>query len=490
VAPPPRGSDAPEGGSEFAPAFPTLVDALHHWAAAEPERRAYVFLSDRGAEQAALTFGELERQARAVAARLAAAAEPGQRALLLFGSGLEFLVAFYACLMAGIVAVPMMVPRRTAARDASASIVRDSAPRLALTTRNLLATRPDLEGRFEGAGLAWMPIGDEEQTAPADPQDARRPEPGDLAFLQYTSGSTSEPKGVMVSHGNLVANLDMLRVAFGSSQRSVHVGWVPLYHDMGLIVNALEPLYLGALGVLMAPVSFLQRPISWLRAIADYKAEVAGGPNFAYDLCATRLRPEQRDGLDLSSWRVAFNAAEPVRAETIERFTATFAACGFHPAAMHPSFGMAEATVFVSGRHRGAGVTTLAGRAEAPLVGCGRAVGAERIAIVDPESRVRLAPRAVGEVWVAGPNVARGYWGNPEASAAAFQARIAGEPAAAWLRTGDLGFLDADGELYITGRIKDVIIIRGTNHYPQDIERTVEEAHPALRRHACAAFAA
>jgi acyl-CoA synthetase (AMP-forming)/AMP-acid ligase II len=294
----------------------------------------------------------------------------------------------------------------------------------------------------------------------------------------------------MVSHRNVLSNLEMLRVAFGSSQTSVHVGWVPLYHDMGLIVNALEPLYLGALGVLMAPVSFLQRPISWLRAISDYKAEVAGGPNFAYDLCATRLRPEQRDGIDLSSWRVAFNAAEPVRAETIERFVSTFAPCGFDPAAMHPTFGMAEATVFVSGRHRGAGVTTLVAGGKAPIVGCGRAVGAERIAIVDPESRVRLAPRAVGEVWVAGPNVARGYWGNPDATTDAFEARIAGEQAAAWLRTGDLGFLDAEGELYITGRIKDLVIIRGTNHYPQDIERTVEEAHPALRRHACAAFAA
>jgi acyl-CoA synthetase (AMP-forming)/AMP-acid ligase II len=309
----------------------------------------------------------------------------------------------------------------------------------------------------------------------------------------------------MVSHANLLANLEMIRIVCGNTRASTYVSWVPLYHDMGLILNALQALYIGALCVLLPPMAFLQRPYLWLRAISDYRAEVAGGPNFAFDLCADRFRPEQLDGIDLSCWKLAFVGAEPVRAATIDRFIETFRPYGFDSGAMWPGYGMAEATLLISGNARGEGAIVpklsraallrhqaLPARDEAdaqPVVGCGRALAGEELAIVDPDSNQRLGPELVGEIWVRGANIARGYWRNPEATEATFGARIAGDEAGPWLRTGDLGFLDAEGELFITGRLKDVIIIRGANHYPQDIEDTVQSCDPALRRHGGAAFA-
>ncbi len=484
-------------------ALPSLSALLRHRAAAQPNDRAYIALSDRGREDATITFAELDHRAAALASRLAKHAAPGSRALLLFPMGIECLVAFFGCLYAGIVGVPLMVPRRQSARDSSASILADCGPRLALTTAELLSgARGDLTGRFQHAGLEWLAV-----DAPAAELDAAElPEVrrGDIAFLQYTSGSTSAPKGVMVSHGNLLANLEMIRIVCGNTRASTYVSWVPLYHDMGLILNALQALYVGALCVLISPMAFLQRPYLWLRAIHDYRAEVAGGPNFGFDHCVDRYRPEQLAGLDLSCWKVAFVGAEPVRSGTIERFTATFRAYSFDPHTMWPAYGMAEATLLISGGNRGAGpVVRPVSRAgllrhepvppcEAadaqPAVGCGRALVGEEIAIVDPETNARLAANRVGEIWASGPNIAQGYWQNAEATAATFRAHIAGEADRHWLRTGDLGFLDDAGELFITGRIKDVIIIRGANHYPQDIEDTAQGSHPALRRHGGAAF--
>jgi acyl-CoA synthetase (AMP-forming)/AMP-acid ligase II len=484
-------------------ALPSLTALLRHRAAVQPYDRAYVALSDRGHEDRTITFAELDRRAAALARQIAGRAAAGERALLLFPMGIDCLVAFFACLHAGIIGVPMMVPRRQSARDASASILADCDPRLALTTAELLSgARGDLTGRFRHAGLEWLAV-----DTPADEVDAVEL-PGarrdDIAFLQYTSGSTSAPKGVMVSHGNLLANLEMIRIACGNTRASTYVSWVPLYHDMGLILNALQALYVGALCVLIPPLAFLQRPYLWLRAIHDYRAEVAGGPNFAFDLCVDRHRPEQLAGLDLSCWKLAFVGAEPVRAATIERFTKTFRPYGFDPQAMWPGYGMAEATLLITGGDRGEGpivrVVSRAGlfRHEAvqpredpdaqPVVGCGRSLAGEDIAIVDPETTARLGVDRVGEIWASGPNVAHGYWQNPEATEATFRVQIAGEADHRWLRTGDLGFLDEAGELFITGRIKDVIIIRGANHYPQDIEDTVQGSHPAMRRHGGAAF--
>jgi acyl-CoA synthetase (AMP-forming)/AMP-acid ligase II len=335
--------------------------------------------------------------------------------------------------------------------------------------------------------------------------DLPLPDPQDIAFLQYTSGSTSDPKGVAVSHANLLANLEMIRVSLGTTQQSTYVNWVPLYHDMGLILNALEAFYVGASCVLMAPNAFMQRPLNWLRAIHHYRAEVACSPNFGFDLCVSRYRADQMHDLDLSSWKVALNGAEPVHAETIKRFSEAFASHGFHPGAVFPAYGMAEATLLIAGGQRGAGhVTQAVSRSglqahavRAPLdeadiqtlVGCGRALLNERIAIVEPDNCLRLPAGQVGEVWVSGPNIARFYWRNAEATTIGLNAAMAREDdGTRWLRTGDLGFLDETGELFITGRIKDLVIIRGINHYPQDIEHTVQGLHPALRPNCGATF--
>ena len=275
----------------------------------------------------------------------------------------------------------------------------------------------------------------------------------------------------------------------GNDERSSYASWTPLFHDMGLILNALQALYVGAPCHLMAPSQFMQRPLTWLRLISRYRIDVAGGPNFGFDLCVDRLRPEAAEGLDLSRWRVAFNGAEPVRAETLERFAEAFAPYGFRREAFYPCYGMAEATLLISGGRPGAPVTVRAGLSDpTPFVACGQALTGESLAIVDPETRLRRPQGVVGEIWARGAHVAQGYWGQPGATATTFRAQIVDEDGY-WLRTGDLGFLDEGGRLYPVGRIKDLIIIRGVNHHPQDIERTVEECHPALSRHNGAAFA-
>jgi acyl-CoA synthetase (AMP-forming)/AMP-acid ligase II len=484
------------------PSFTSLVDLLHHRAAKQPDDRAYIFLSDQGNEEAVLTFADLARGAGEVAARLAHS-QIGDRALLLFGPGLDFIVAYFGCLLAGVIAVPMMLPRRNSSLDSSASIVANCSPRFAITNAQVSRARPDVVERFEKLKIEWLIVDSERKSIPNRDHQLRIPGPDDIAFLQYTSGSSSDPKGVMVTHRNLIENLEMIRVTLDNTARSTYASWVPLYHDMGLILNVLQSLYIGAACVLLAPVTFIQRPLRWLRAIHHYGAEVAGGPNFAFDLCVQRFRADQVKDLDLSCWKVAINGAEPVRADTIERFTATFRPYGFDARATNPLYGMAEATLLISGAPRGSGPVIrtvsrdafqrheLAPAASADdahrVVGCGRNLIGQRIAIVDPESRRRLAADQIGEVWVGGPHICKGYWRNPEATTSTFQARIEGEDEP-WLRTGDLGFMDEAGELFITGRIKDLIIVRGINYYPQDIENTVYDSHPALRRNCGAAF--
>ena len=400
-----------DGEAATLAALPSLVDLLRYRAIEQPDDPAYILLSDRGREDAQITFGELERRTRAVAARLAERAAPGERALLLFANGIDFMVAFFGCLVAGIIAVPMMLPRRQSARDSSDSIVADCMPRLGLATAALLAGgRGDIAGRF--GGLDWLAV--DQIAADAETPQAAFPAVAaeDIAFLQYTSGSTSDPKGVMVGHANLIANLAMMREAFGNSRASTYVSWTPLYHDMGLIINALESLYSGALCVLLSPVAFVQRPLLWLRAISDYRAEVAVGPNFAFDLCVDRYRAEDMADIDLSSWQLALNASEAVRGDTIRRFATSFAPHGFAASAMYPAYGMAEATVLISAGRRGAGplisqvsrdgmqrnsVVPPADDADAQeVVGCGRAFPGERVVIADPISLCRLEAGQIG----------------------------------------------------------------------------------------------
>jgi len=485
------------------PAAETLVDVARIWAHDRPERLLFRWLGDGETESTCLTFGELDRRARAVAALLRERGAQGERALLLYPSGLELVVAFLGCLYSGTVAVPAYPPRTHRSDPRLRAVAEDAKPRFALASASLCERAAELGVEIPAlAGVGWLTT---EGVDPAvgerwTPEEAGKPAPEDLAFLQYTSGSTSTPKGVMVRHGNLLHNQQMIQAAFGQSEDSVIVGWLPLHHDMGLIGNVLQPLYVGARCILMPPVAFLQRPARWLEAISRYRATTSGGPSFAYELCAQRLGDEDLEGLDLSSWAVAFNGAEPVRAETLERFARVFDGAGFRREAFFPCYGLAEATLFVSGpgAERSVVVRTMdaealardravAAEGDAPareLVGCGRVWGGQSVAIVDPESGRPLGERQVGEILVRGPSVAGGYWNRPEETAQTFGADGAED---VFLRTGDLGFLDGD-ELFVTGRLKDLIIVRGRNLYPQDVELTAETSHPGLRSGCGAAF--
>jgi amino acid adenylation domain-containing protein/non-ribosomal peptide synthase protein (TIGR01720 family) len=482
----------------------TLVDLLRERALEQPARRAYTFLLDGEATEVGLSYGELDRQARAVAAGLRPLVEPGDRVLLLYPPGLDYIAAFFGCLYAGAVAVPAYPPRRNRNLLRLQAVVADAQASVALTTAPVLARMAPLFSQNPYLEpLRWLTS---DSIAPGIEEEWQPPAlvPDALAFLQYTSGSTSTPKGVMLSHRNLLHNEQVIQHAFEQTEDSLIVGWLPLYHDMGLIGNVLQPLYVGAPCVLMSPTSFLQRPFLWLRAISKYRATTSGGPNFAYDLCLRKIDDEQKQSLDLSSWSVAFNGAEPIRHETLERFAAAFAPCGFRREAFQPCYGLAESTLIVSGgsKARGAIVKTIRASeleknrarevaADEPdgraIVGCGGALLDQRIVVVEPESATPCAPDEVGEIWVASPSVARGYWNQPEETARTFEARLGGSGEGPFLRTGDLGFIQ-NGELFVTGRLKDLVVIRGLNHYPQDIELTVERCHASLRPGCGAAF--
>jgi len=467
-----------------------LIDYLDVWAKSRPDHIAYTFLEDGERESDRLSFAELATRVEAVAAMLAGhGAAPGDRVLLVLPPGLPFIVAFLACLRAGVVAVPAQPPRGRRGLPRLCAIAADCLPTLVLSNREI-PVRVTRRGLPELERADWLAIEDA-----ATVKDWRHPvsTSDSLAFIQYTSGSTAEPKGVLISHGNLLANLRLIQDGFQQDEHSIIVGWLPLYHDMGLIGNVLQPLLLGARCYLMPPLAFLMKPIRWLRAISNYSATTSGGPNFAYDLCTRRIPVEQRAGLDLSSWRVAFNGAEPVRAESLKHFSHVFGEYGFPSSAFVPCYGLAEATLFVTATtpgqplaaHSFDGDALAAHRAVVHeggrrLVSCGSAAQGARVVIVGPDSGQQLPAGSVGEIWVQGASVASGYWQQEALSQATFGAHLAGDEAAGtFLRTGDLGFLHGD-RLHVTGRIKDMIIIRGRNHYPQDIELTAEQAHPDM----------
>ncbi|HKV13291.1 MAG TPA: AMP-binding protein, partial [Thermoanaerobaculia bacterium] len=475
-------------------------EILANRATQQGERPAYVFLSygEGGVAEERLSYAELDARARSIGASLQAAGAGGERVALLLPPGPDFVASFFGCLYAGAVAVPALPPRPRGADPRLQAICRDARPKVALAAADKLPVleRAAAEIPELASALRMAP-------ATAGAADWRRPDlgPEALAFLQYTSGSTSSPKGVMVSHGNLLHNEELIRQAFEQSSDSVVLGWLPLYHDMGLIGTVLQPLYTGSVCYLMTPGAFLQRPARWLEAISRYRATTSGGPNFAYELCVRKVGEAEREGLDLSSWQVAFNGAEPVRAATLRRFAQAFAPCGFSASAFRPCYGLAEATLLVSGwrakgeppvraldaealeRHEAAEAGDAARSRE--LVGCGAAM--QTLLAVDPESGEPCAPGRVGEIWVASPSVAKGYWERPEETAATFGARLA-DGSGPFLRTGDLGFV-SNGEVFLTGRVKDLIILRGRNHYPQDLELTAERSHAALRAGGGAAFA-
>ncbi len=475
---------------------------------ARPGDRAFVFLRDGEAEDEALDYAGLDRRARRVAAALQAELGDevrGARVLLLHPPGLAPIADFLGCLYAGAIAVPTAPPRLHRAMERTQALTADSGAAAVLTVGSVLAQRERVAAHTPAlAGLRWIAT-DELDAGLEDDWREHRPRPDDLAFLQYTSGSTGTPRGVAVSHANLAHNEELLRRAFRNRPDSTIVSWLPLHHDMGLIGMVLQAVWVGAPCVLMSPADFLARPLRWIEAMARHRGTMSCAPNFAYDLCAERAAGENLGGLDLSAWEMAVNGAEPVRLDTLERFARAFAPCGFRREALHPGFGLAEGTLIVSlgldGRgpvHRWVDADALAaGRAvdaEAaspgakPLVGCGVTMPDQDVAIVDPDAHRAVADGVVGEIWVRGPSVATGYWNRPDESERTFRARLA-DGDGPFLRTGDLGFLDA-GELFVAGRRKDLVIVRGQNHYPQDLELAAERAHDDLRASGAAAFAA
>lgn len=486
---------------------PSFVDLLRTRARQFPEREAFIFLKNGEEEAGQLTFSELDERARAIGAWLQQNGLGGERLLLLYPSSLEFVAAFFGCLYAGSIAVPAFPPLKRRGMERIASIVQDAGAKGAMLTSDLLVSLRKNK-KFDEKALfgdtRWVLTDEiENNIAPEweDPQLSH----DDLAFLQYTSGSTGSPKGVMVSHGNILHNCWVIRksIKVGVGNDWNAVSWLPLYHDMGLIGHVLETVDMGVANVFMTPTDFLQKPVRWLRAIMKYNGRTSAAPNFAYEYCVEKIPAEEREGLDLSSWEVAINGSEPVRAHTIQRFIEEFAPYGFKAETFKSSFGMAETTLMVSGVAEGdvprimyVDGNDLEKHQVSPVkagdknaiskVSCG-VVQLEKVIIVDPEKFLELSEDKVGEIWVKSDSVAQGYWQRKDVTKQTFQARLSDTGEGPFLRTGDLGYLH-NGELYFTGRLKDLIIIRGSNHYPQDIELTVQESHSALTLDGSAVF--
>lgn len=474
----------------------TLASVVTERAESQPELEACVFLADDGSRES-LSYGELDQHAREIASHLLQTLEPGDRALLVYPAGLEFVTAFLGCQYAGIVAVPATHPKPRRPLPRMRQIAEDCEAKVALTSRATLDTIDFEKQEPLVRNLNWIAT-DDPTDADAKAFQLVEPHEDSLAFLQYTSGSTSEPKGVKVSQKNLAANLEAIRVSFGLERdveaREIGVFWLPAYHDMGLIGGVLTPLYVGGTTILMSPGAFLQNPGRWLGAISENKATISGAPNFAFDYCVRRISQEDSARLDLSHWRLAFSGAEPVRAETLHRFAEAFEPAGFNARAFYPCYGLAESTLLAAGPHHDDNPTLLAvdrasvgtGKVELSpngcdettqeLVGCGIAPKGHRVLVIDPETMAPLPEQNVGEIVLWGPSVTTGYWDRTDLNDSLW-ATPHGETEQ-FLRTGDLGFLHEE-ELFVTGRLKDVIVLRGQNHYPQDIEQTAAEAHAA-----------
>ncbi|MBP6976896.1 MAG: AMP-binding protein [Bacteroidales bacterium] len=481
----------------------TLCDILKLRAENTPDKAAFIFLKDGESDEERITYKQLYDQAWEITHVIRSLGiQSGERALLLFPPGLEFVKTLFACFYAGIYAVPAYPPRKNRSFSRIISIVNDCNPQLCLTINEI---RESFEKNFrdvqELRSLLWVSVDRESFTGNDFGYKIR---PDDLAFLQYTSGSTASPKGVMVSHRNLMRNLEFLRQCYELTPDTRSVHWLPVYHDMGLIFGVIEAIYAGYTGILMPPVLFIQKPVRWLWAISRYGAALGGAPNFAYDLCATKTTDEDCQGLDLIALRTLYNGAETVRKDTLECFTERFKPYGFLPEKFHPTYGMAEATLILSGgrvsekpvylyvdkdaleKHR----VVIRGEKDvraACQVSVGKPWIDTRMLIVNPESLHCCREDEIGEIWVSGSIVAQGYWNKSEETAGTFHAFTADTGEGPFLRTGDLGFI-YEGELYVTGRLKDLIILRGRNYYPQDIEYLAENSHPALRPNASAAF--
>jgi acyl-CoA synthetase (AMP-forming)/AMP-acid ligase II len=487
----------------------TLVDMCRDRSVADPSRRIFVFLENGMDESAALTLADLDLRSRAIAVRLSELAAPGSRVLLSYPPGLDFVTGFFGTLYAGMIAVPV-APVDGDCNDVKKSRIESIAlsaePDVLLTSA--AAVERVKKALADSGRLCSLHVVASDEV----PDDAAghwtRPDigPSTVAYLQYSSGSTGLPKGVMLRHASVLHNLALIveNGSDGAPERPpAFVSWLPMFHDMGLISSVVEPIYAGYDAVLMPPLAFVHRPFSWLRAISDAGRANAAAPNFAYEMCARRSKPDQRAQLDLSRWTIALVGAEPVRARTMRLFAETFAPCGFRPETFFPSYGLAESTVMVSGgpvgrgavmhtfdaRALAAGQVRLAGPGggERELVGCGQIQPTLTVVITRPGTDVPCAEDEVGEILVSSDSVGDGYWNQPEETERAFRARVRGYGERDFLRTGDLGFVFGD-QLFVTGRLKDVIIVDGHNHYPHDIELTVGTSHPAIREGFCCAL--
>lgn len=485
-----------------------FTDVLRNTVADRPDDVAFQFLPDGEEEERSLTWGALDRRVASIALAIAEVTSPGDRVLLVYAPGLEFVESFLACQLADVIAVPTYPPRPERAWQGQrliAAIAANCRPGVIVTGGPFAASiRQLLEGLPELVAARWLNT----DLVPDSGRAVRAPRSGrsDVALLQYTSGSTGDPKGVMITHENLVHNEEMMRLGFGHTEEAEYaagVCWLPPYHDMGLMGHILHAVYIGFPCAIIPPLGILQWPVRWLKALTKYRADASGGPNFIYELCSHRISPDLRAGLDLSRWNIAGIGAEPVRAKTLDDFVAAYEPYGFRRNAMYPCYGLAEATLFVTGgnphtepvireypRNLGQGDRFEGGNSGAGepqrLVSCGHAWLDQTVSIVDPDTR-SPCPGQVGEIWVSGPSVAAGYWEQPEATAETFGQQFANGDDKRFLRTGDLGFQDGDN-LFVVGRLKDLIIIRGKNFHPQDFEIVVQAVHPAFRPDCGAAF--
>ena len=486
----------------------SLVDILRWRAKEQPNQLAYRYLIDGEYDEVTMTYEDLDRRSRSIAALLQSSAKVGDRALLIFPPGLDFVAAFFGCLYAKIIAIPAYPPHPARPERNLPSILRiatDAKPAVALLTSSLLdVIKSQKEISDEFGNIKLLATDSKGIDDLADEWKHAEIGGNDIAFLQYTSGSTTIPKGVIVSHGNLIHNLGFIEESFGLTSKSHTVFWLPPYHDMGLIGGILQSLYTGYPVTLFPHLIFLQRPIRWLQAISRFHATCSGGPNFAYDLCTRKVKPEQREQIDLSHWEVAFNGAEPIYHKSLDQFADYFAPCGFKREAFLPCYGLAEATLMVvgapkarspliknlinSGLEQNQVIVSPEKREDTrTLVSCGKNIPDHKIRIVNAKTLALCPANEVGEIWVSGPSVANGYWNKPFETESTFGAMLSNNKEGPFLRTGDFGFLH-EGELYITGRLKNLIISQGKNHYPHDIERTVEGSHPAIRPAGSAVF--